>query len=71
MLLFQIRNYYVASAMRSIGIGAAGGVAEIICGYITKGLPSFDMYNLDIQVKFYVFFLIQYLIIFYCFILQP
>ena len=45
----EVRNYYVASAMRSIGIGAAGGVAEIISSYITKGYPSFDMHNLDIQ----------------------
>ena len=45
----EIRNYYVASAMRSIGIGAAGGVAELICNYIEKGYPSFDMHNLDIQ----------------------
>ena len=36
--------------MRSIGVGAAGGVAEVIASYISKGLPSFDVYNLDIQV---------------------
>ena len=49
-IIFQIRNYFVASGMRSIGVGAAGGVAEVIASYISKGLPSFDVYNLDIQV---------------------
>ena len=41
----------MASGMRSIGVGAAGGVAEVIASYISKGLPSFDVYNLDIQVS--------------------
>jgi len=45
----EIRNYFVAAAMRSIGIGAAGGVGEIIARYIIDGKPPFDMYNLDIQ----------------------
>jgi hypothetical protein len=43
---FQVRNYYVATAMRSIGAGAAGGVGEVMADYITKGYPPFDMYNL-------------------------
>ena len=50
-LILQIRNYFVASGMRSIGVGAAGGVAEVIASYISRGLPSFDVYNLDIQVN--------------------
>ena len=50
LFILQIRNYFVASGMRSIGVGAAGGVAEVIASYISKGLPSFDVYNLDIQV---------------------
>ena len=45
----EIRNYFVAAAMRSIGIGAAGGVGEVIANYIIEGKPPFDMYNLDIQ----------------------
>ena len=45
----EIRNYFVAAAMRSIGIGAAGGVGEIIASYIIEGKTPFDMYNLDIQ----------------------
>jgi pyruvate dehydrogenase phosphatase regulatory subunit len=35
--------------MRSNGVGAAGGVGEVISDYITKGRTAFDMYNLDIQ----------------------
>eukprot|EP00095_Tigriopus_kingsejongensis_P011061 maker-scaffold23_size669530-snap-gene-1.32 protein:Tk11061 transcript:maker-scaffold23_size669530-snap-gene-1.32-mRNA-1 annotation:"pyruvate dehydrogenase phosphatase regulatory mitochondrial" len=45
----EVQNYYVAAAMRSIGVGAAGGVGEVIADYITKGRTPFDMYNLDIQ----------------------
>jgi len=46
--LLQIKNYYVAAAMRSIVAGAAGGVGEVMADYITKGHPPFDMYNLVI-----------------------
>ena len=35
--------------MRSNGVGAAGGVGEVIADYITEGNTKFDMYNLDIQ----------------------
>ena len=35
--------------MRSIGVGGAGGIGEVISDYITKGRTPFDMYNLDIQ----------------------
>ncbi|TRY67857.1 hypothetical protein TCAL_10396 [Tigriopus californicus] len=45
----EVKQYYVAAAMRSIGVGAAGGVGEVIADYITKGRTPFDMYNLDIQ----------------------
>ena len=45
----EIQNYFVATAMRSIGVGAAGGVAEVIVSHIIKRKPPFDMHNLDIQ----------------------
>ena len=45
----EMRNYFIAAAMRSIGVGAAGGVGEVIADYITNGRSSFDMYNLDVQ----------------------
>jgi len=45
----EIRNYLVAAAMRSIGIGAAGGVGQVIASYITEGKAPFDIANLDIQ----------------------
>ena len=35
--------------MRSSGVGAAGGVGELITDCITTGRSKFDMYNLDIQ----------------------
>ena len=46
--------------MRSNGVGAAGGVGEVIADYITEGNTKFDMYYLYIarpsviaQVAFY------------------
>ncbi len=45
----EIQNYYVAAGMRSIGVGAAGGVGELVSDLITEGRTPFDMYNLDIQ----------------------
>jgi hypothetical protein len=41
--------------MRSIGAGAAGGVGEVMADYITKGHPSFDMYNL-VMLALQIFF---------------
>ncbi len=35
--------------MRSSGVGAAGGVGELLADFIIKGRTSFDMYNLDVQ----------------------
>jgi pyruvate dehydrogenase phosphatase regulatory subunit len=35
--------------MRSIGVGSAGGVGEVIADYITKGCTPFDIHNLDIK----------------------
>lgn len=45
----DVRNYFVAAAMRSSGASAAGGVGELIADFITQGRTPFDMYNLDIQ----------------------
>ncbi len=45
----EIRNYFVAAAMRSSGVGAAGGVGEVLADFILQGRTSFDMYNLDVQ----------------------
>jgi len=44
----EIENYYVAAAMRSIGIASAGGVGTVIAEWIVNGRPPFDMYGLDI-----------------------
>ena len=44
-----MKNYWVAAGMRSSGVGAAGGVGELITDCITTGRSKFDMYNLDIQ----------------------
>jgi pyruvate dehydrogenase phosphatase regulatory subunit len=45
----EVQNYFVAAAMRSIGVGAAGGVAEVISSYILDDKLPFDTHNLDIQ----------------------
>ena len=45
----EVRNYFVAAAMRSIGVGAAGGVADVITSYILNDKAPFDTHNLDIQ----------------------
>ncbi|QQP58140.1 Uncharacterized protein FKW44_003363, partial [Caligus rogercresseyi] len=44
-----IKNYFVIGAMRSAGVGAAGGVGQVIADYVINGTPTFDMYNMDIQ----------------------
>eukprot|EP00096_Caligus_rogercresseyi_P012934 TRINITY_DN5598_c0_g1_i1.p1 TRINITY_DN5598_c0_g1~~TRINITY_DN5598_c0_g1_i1.p1 ORF type:complete len:555 (-),score=136.45 TRINITY_DN5598_c0_g1_i1:141-1805(-) len=45
----EIKNYFVIGAMRSAGVGAAGGVGQVIADYVINGTPTFDMYNMDIQ----------------------
>ena len=45
----EISNYFVTAAMRSIGVGAAGGVADVMTSYIIDDKPPFDTHNLDIQ----------------------
>ncbi|XP_031782504.1 pyruvate dehydrogenase phosphatase regulatory subunit, mitochondrial [Nasonia vitripennis] len=44
----EIRNYYVAAGMKTIGIAAAGGVGRVTAELITKGLASMDYYELDV-----------------------
>ncbi|KAJ8667644.1 hypothetical protein QAD02_009307 [Eretmocerus hayati] len=45
----EIRNYFVAAGMKTIGISAAGGVGRATAELITKGLASLDFYELDIS----------------------
>ena len=45
----EVQNYFVAAAMRSIGVGAAAGVAEVISSAILDDKLPFDTHNLDIQ----------------------
>lgn len=46
---FQIRNYYVAAGMKTVGISAAGGVGKATAEMIVTGDTSFDMYELEVS----------------------
>ncbi|XP_033223647.1 pyruvate dehydrogenase phosphatase regulatory subunit, mitochondrial [Belonocnema kinseyi] len=45
----EIQNYYVAAAMKTVGISAAGGVGRATAELIVNGETSLDMYELDIS----------------------
>lgn len=44
----EIKNYFVAAGMKTVGISAAGGVGRAIAQRIIDGHPPYDMYELDI-----------------------
>lgn len=43
----QIRNYFVAAGMKTVGISAAGGAGKAIADIIIHGYSKFDIYELD------------------------
>uniref|UniRef100_T1IHI3 Pyruvate dehydrogenase phosphatase regulatory subunit, mitochondrial n=1 Tax=Strigamia maritima TaxID=126957 RepID=T1IHI3_STRMM len=45
----ELKNYFVATGMKTIGIVAAGGVGKITAEWIVNGQPSMDVWQLDIQ----------------------
>ncbi|XP_047524964.1 pyruvate dehydrogenase phosphatase regulatory subunit, mitochondrial isoform X2 [Pieris napi] len=45
----EIFNYHVAAGMKTVGISAAGGVAEATVDEIVEGYTKYDMYELDIS----------------------
>lgn len=45
----QMFNYHVAAGMKTVGISAAGGVAEATVDEIVEGYTKYDMYELDIS----------------------
>ncbi|XP_023287737.1 pyruvate dehydrogenase phosphatase regulatory subunit, mitochondrial isoform X2 [Orussus abietinus] len=45
----EIRNYYIAAGMKTIGISAAGGVGRATAELIVNGSTSLDMYELDVS----------------------
>ncbi|KAK9701359.1 FAD dependent oxidoreductase central domain [Popillia japonica] len=45
----EIRNYYVAAGMKTVGISAAGGVGKATAEMIVTGDTSFDMYELEVS----------------------
>lgn len=42
-------NYHVAAGMKTVGISAAGGVAEATVDEIVDGYTKYDMYELGIN----------------------
>lgn len=42
-------NYHVAAGMKTVGISAAGGVAEATADEIIDGYSKYDMYELGIN----------------------
>ncbi|XP_022669738.1 pyruvate dehydrogenase phosphatase regulatory subunit, mitochondrial-like isoform X2 [Varroa destructor] len=45
----ELRNYFVASGMKSIGIEAAGGVGRVTASWIVNGEPHQDLWDVDIK----------------------
>ncbi|XP_076687324.1 pyruvate dehydrogenase phosphatase regulatory subunit, mitochondrial [Andrena cerasifolii] len=45
----EIRNYYIAAGMKTVGISAAGGVGRATAELIINGSTSVDMYELDVS----------------------
>ncbi|XP_063987636.1 pyruvate dehydrogenase phosphatase regulatory subunit, mitochondrial [Diachasmimorpha longicaudata] len=45
----EIRNYYVAAGMKTIGVSAAGGVGRATAELIINGSTSLDMYEIDVS----------------------
>lgn len=48
-LKFQIKNYFVAAGMKTVGISAAGGVGQATAQTIVNGYSQYDMYELDMS----------------------
>lgn len=45
----QMFNYHVAAGMKTVGISAAGGVAEATVEEIVDGYSKYDMYELGLN----------------------
>lgn len=45
----EVRNYFVASGMKAMGIEAAGGVGKITADWIVNGEPQMDLWDVDIR----------------------
>ncbi|KAI8431221.1 hypothetical protein MSG28_001258 [Choristoneura fumiferana] len=45
----EMFNYHVAAGMKTVGISAAGGVAEATVENLVDGYTKYDMYELDIN----------------------
>lgn len=45
----EVKNYFVASGMRSVGIEAAGGVGQVTAEWIAQGEPKLDLWDIDIR----------------------
>jgi heterotetrameric sarcosine oxidase gamma subunit len=45
----NLRNFFVAAGMNSLGILSAGGVGMVMAHWITEGLPPMDMWSVDLR----------------------
>lgn len=45
----EVRNYFVASGLKTLSAAAAGGVGNLIAQLVVKKEPSFDIFELDIR----------------------
>ncbi|CAH0385101.1 unnamed protein product [Bemisia tabaci] len=45
----EIRNYFVAAGMKTVGISAAGGVGEATAEWIVNKRTKYDMYELEVS----------------------
>ncbi|MDE0282639.1 MAG: FAD-dependent oxidoreductase [Gammaproteobacteria bacterium] len=45
----EVRNYFVAAGLNSIGIQSAGGLGKALADWITEGHPPLDLWGNDIR----------------------
>ncbi len=45
----NLRNFFVAAGMNSLGILSAGGVGMVMAHWVTEGLPPMDMWSVDLR----------------------
>jgi len=48
-LLAQVRNYYVAAGLNSIGILSGGGIGAVMAQWITDGIPKEDVTGVNVD----------------------
>ncbi len=45
----EVKNYFVAAGLNSIGIQSSGGIGKVMAEWIANGYPPFDLWGNDIR----------------------